>query len=299
MQQLAKSSVAVIALATLVSSGSSFAQGDWEWKADLQGSYGSYQGSTLRDDVSSVGALLGGDYLDSGGFTVGYNYTVVRLKAPTDDIKQNNLFLSGRLNFTPDALPGRLTGRLDVHFANNDDPTGNTDEVTVIAPQISFLSYDKNLYLDLGYARSNYQNDLDLDQWTPTVGIGMNQGADWLQGRVYYIRSSNSARSQGKSQTTALEAKYTHYFGPNGPLALSNVQLGGLFGERIYAVDGDAGVLYNLADLQKGSLTFGGQWAFSESSHLLLMGGVEKYRNEIISDSYNNVFVYLNYSSQF
>ncbi len=299
MKRVSTPLAAIVGLIAASGSFSAMAQSDWEWKLDAQGSYGSYSGSTLRDDVSSVGAIVSGEYLDSGGITLGYTYTTVGLKAPASDIDQSNIFLSGRLHFTPDQVPGRISLRMDVHFVDNNDPTGNTDEVTVVAPQVSYLSFDKNLYLDLGYARSVYQNSLSLNQWTPTIGFAMNDGSDWLQARLYYIESSNAARSQGKSNTSAIEAKYTHYFGPNGIAGLDNLQLGALLGERMFAVDGDAGAIYNLADIQKGALTVGGQWKLDESSRILLVGGYEKYTNNTIADDYNSTFVYLNYSAQF
>ncbi|MDQ6990688.1 MAG: hypothetical protein Q9M11_03050, partial [Mariprofundaceae bacterium] len=57
-------------------------------------------------------------------------------------------------------------------------------------PQLSFLNYRKSFYADLGYAYSSYPKGLSVSQLTPTVGLGFNQAADWLQMRVYWVKPS-------------------------------------------------------------------------------------------------------------
>ena len=215
-------------------------------------------------------------------------------------MRQNGGYLSGRLNFTPDLLPGRLTVRADVHIADNDDITNETDKVRVFAPQVSFLSFDKTKYLDLGYAHSSYgdsnigNGSLSVSQWTPTVGFGFNQGADWLQVRLYAVRISNERRSLNDSSTEAVEAKWTHYFlAPTG-LIPEHVQLGALVGKRIYAVDGDTAALYNLADMQRGGVLAGAQWKIASNFHLLLNGGYDRYETQVtgVSNKYNGEYIY-------
>jgi hypothetical protein len=265
---------------------------EWDVKVDLQGSYGDYAKSTEREDLWSAGLIVTADYLDNVGFTVGYNKTEVNYTPGTPKLTQDALFASVRFHDTPDLLPGRLTYRLDGHLIENDDPTGNTDEGRILAPQIAYLAFDKSLYLDLGYAHSSYAGDLTLTQWTPTLGIGLNQGNDWLQLRGYLIHSSNASRTQGKEDTSAVEAKLTHYFGSDAPLGIDRLQATLLGGQRMYAVDGDAGAVYNLADIQKGSLSLGGAWDLDDSWSVLLVGGLEKYENQDISDEYDNRYLY-------
>jgi hypothetical protein len=264
-----------------------WAAGEWITTAGAQAVYGSYGSSTQRDQVTGYGAVLSSDYLERGGFTLGLNRTDIKMNAGSEDIGQNALFASGKLNFTPDGVAGRLTGRMDVHVINNDDATNDTDGVKAYAPQVSYLSFDKRRYFDLGYARSIYRNDLEVNQFTPTVGFALNEGADWLQVRGWFIDPSNAARAQGESSTTALEAKLTHWFGANKPLGLDNVRLSALVGKRIYAVDPDAGAVANLSDVQRGGVSLGGEWKLGESMSVLAILSRDNYRNATIADDYS------------
>jgi len=270
---------------------------DWQVKSDVQGSYGKYSGSIKRKSLLSAGAIISADYLEKGGFSLGGNYTKLTFNAGSN-LNQQSVYGSIHYNVYLDALPGPLTLRLDGHGINNNDTTGNTDNVKVIAPQISFLNYSKTFYIDLGYARSSYKNNLTVDQWTPTLGMGFNDGADWLQVRGYFIKPSNKLRAQNVSRTSAADVKLTHWLAPDAWLGLEKVQLAGLFGDRIYAVDGDAAAVYNLADVQKGSVSLALQWKLSQSLHLMLAAGNERYLDNTINDSYNNRYAYINLSTQ-
>jgi len=275
------------------------AAGEWTSTLGAQAIYGSYSGADQRDALSGYGLLLSSDYLERGGYTLGLNRTDVKAKGGVADTKQNALFASGRTHFTLGKLPGRLTARLDLHFVDNDDATRNTDEVTAIAPQVSYLSFDKRRYFELGYAHSSYKNNLSVNQWTPTVGIGLNDGADWLQLRGWLIDPSNPARAQGKDSTTALEMKWTHWLAANAA-RIDNVKVGLVAGERVYAVDGDAGSVANLADINRGGLSLGAEWKLGKTSTLLAMIGQEQFRNASLTpvDDYALNYAYLWLSSQ-
>lgn len=264
-----------------------WAAGEWTTTAGAQALYGSYGGSTQRDKVTGYGAVLSSDYLERGGFTLGVNRTDIKMNPGSEDIGQNALFASGKLNFTPDGAGGRITGRMDVHVINNDDASNDTDGVKAYAPQVSFLSYDKRCYFDLGYARSNYRNDLDVNQWTPTAGFALNNGADWVQLRGWLVDPSNAVRAQGESSTAALEAKITHWFGPAKPLGLDNVRLSALVGKRIYAVDPDAGAVANLSDIQRGGVSLGGEWKIGKGMSVLAILSRDNYRNATLADDYS------------
>lgn len=278
------------AIATLAAAlaAPAWAAGEWTTTAGAQAVYGSYNGSAQRDKITSYGAVISSDYLERGGFTIGLNRTDVKMKPGSADIGQDALFASGKLNFTPDGVAGRLTGRMDIHSISNDDASGDTDGVKAYAPQVSFLSYDKRRYFDLGYTRSNYRNDLSVNQWTPTVGFALNDGADWVQLRGWFIDPSNAVRAQGKSSTSALEAKLTHWCGPQkSSLGLDNVRLSALVGERIYAVDPDAGAIANLSDIQRGGVSMGGEWKFGKNGSVLAVLSYDKYRNATLANDYN------------
>lgn len=279
---------------------------EWTMKITPQFTYGPYSGAPTRDSMTSTGIYADAQYLERGGITVGAIHTDLKMKQDLPTLRQNGGYLSGRLNFTPDFLPGRITVRADVHQANNNDVTNETDHVSVFAPQVSFLSFDKTKYVDLGYAHSSYgdsnigNGSLTVTQWTPTVGFGFNQGADWLQVRLYDERISNELRALNKSSTDAVEAKWTHYFLASKGLIPEQVQLGALIGERIYAVDGDSAVLYNLSDMQRGGVLAGAQWKIASNLHLLINGGYDRYETQStgVSTKYNGEYIYTGISAQ-
>ena len=66
-----------------------------------------------------------------------------------------------------------------------------------------------------------------------------------------------------------------------------------LVGERIYAVDSDTYSLYNIADLQKGSLAVNAEWRFGQRSSLLAEAGYENYEDIVLDNRYNSTYIYL------
>lgn len=274
----------------------------WSIKATPQFTYGSYQGSPTRNSITSAGVYADAQYLERGGITVGAMRTSLSMKLGAPTLQQNNAFLSGRLNFTPDLLPGRLTLRADIHQANNNDVTNETNGVSAIAPHVSFTNFEKTRYFALGYTRSRYgdsnigNGSLTITQWTPTVGLGFNQGADWLQLRAYDIRVSNAVRAQNNAGTDAVEVKWTHYLA-SAALMPEQIQIGALLGKRIYAVDSDSASIYNLADMQRGSVSLGAQWKLTSDARLLLQSGHERYVSSG-GIGYSGTYIYAGISNQ-
>jgi hypothetical protein len=183
---------------------------DWYMKSSGQMLLKNYSGSSQLDNLFGFGVFLNADYLERGGFSVGYNFNQTNYKSGlASGLQENNekiLFLSGRANFYPDPLPGKLTLRLDGYVGNDEMsfraatptpvPMGGgssqktitlSDEFVVVYPMVSFLNYDKTFYADFGYAYSSYRSedigtdDIDINQWTPTLGFGFNRAYDWLQ----------------------------------------------------------------------------------------------------------------------
>jgi hypothetical protein len=257
----------------------------WALKATPSITSGSYSGSQQRDKISDVGLMISGDYLEQGGVTVGYSNTQVNMKNASA-IKQDNYVVSARTNYFPDGLTGHLTLRLDGYKVNNNDATGNTNNVTALAPQISWVSSDGMLYADLGYAKSRYQNQLNASQFTPTIGFGLNEGADWIQLRSYLISGLNPVRAANKSRTTALDANWTHYFDTGATLVPATMSLGVSTGEKIYAVDMDAQSVSNLADLSKGGATVGLGWNVAKDTKLFVLAGQTKYSDVALNNNY-------------
>lgn len=271
-----------------------------------QATYVSYSNSPLRDNVMSAGMDLDVNYLERGGISIGYSNAKLTLKSNLTAIDQTSTHLSGRWNLTPDSLPGVLTAGLDGIQANNNDTTNETNAVHVVAPHLTFLDFNKNYYLDFGYARTTYgdskigNGSLTVDQLVPTVGIAFNQAGDWLQFSWYNIRFSNAKRAQQLTAVNALDTKWTHYFSGGG-FVPEQIQLGGMLGQQIYAVDG--GNVYNFSDIHKGGASASAQWDLGADVHLTLQSGYDLYDAAAVTglaaaSSYSALYAYLGVASQ-
>ena len=296
----------------------------WEMRLTAQTVYGSYNDADLRDSLFGAGFFLGGDYLEKGGFTVGYTYTEVDGKGSGagtfDTLEENTAYLSGKIHTYPDSFSGRLTWRLDGYLIkddasgkgnNNNNGQGNSGnaagayvggdaDIGVANPIVTFMNNAKDLSFEMGYAYSNYDYDggdeYQAHQVTPTMGFAVGGQSNWIQLRAYFIHISEDDVNDGNNDTTAVEAKWTHWFGPSGPLGLDSMGLSAMVGERFLAVDSDAAVVYTLADEQQGSVALNGVWKLGEKTSLMLQGGYEQYENRVINNDYDSTYIYLNLS---
>jgi hypothetical protein len=276
-----------------------YAESGWKYRLDIQGEGGGYRNSLFRNYIAGGGVYVHADH-ERGGIILGYNRMRIDFKLGIGDIFQEEYFASGQLHFKPPLLGGVFTTRFDFYRINNNDAGNYTDDVIILAPQLSWMNQSKSFYLDIGYARSIYRRNLDVDQLTPTIGFAFNDGYDWIQLRTYLIKSSNVLRSQGKAETVALDVKWTHYFGQNKPLGLLEyIRLGILAGERVFAVDGDAIDVFNLSNTQKGTVSLITKWALTKKQKILLGAGLSRYKNGFVNDTYILPIVYAGYSISF
>ncbi len=279
----------------------------WKLKLTPQVTYVGFGGSKLRSDMVSTGLYFDAQYSDIGGIAGGSTYTQLNYKGSISTLNQAAEFLSGRLNVKQDFLPGRLSLSLDGHQINNDDSSNESDDVQVLAPQLSFLNNSQWFYADLGYAVSFYgkssdgNGSLSVQQWTPTLGFGFNNNYDWLQLRLYDVNISNPLRTL-HDHTDAVEIKLTHYFSPKSIWIPHSVTIGGLAGNRMYAVDSDTKLVYNLADEQKGGGFLAAQWKLSGHYLVTLSAGSDIYQTQDKANgnqyTYTGTFGYLGVTKQ-
>ncbi len=279
-----------------VTSSLTIAADQWKNSITLQSLIGSYEQSVKRDSIFSGGVIFTGDYLDNGGFSLGLNHSNVKFDVEDNNISQNSIFLSGRYNIFTDDLSGKIILRTDLHYIDNDDVTKNTDMVKAIAPQLTYIPYSGDYSLNFGFAFSSFQNDLSVYQYTPNIGFGFNDKKDWLNIGAYLIYPDNSQRAQGKTSTKAIEATLTHWLGKDGYLPINYLTANILLGERIYAVDNNAGAIYNLANVQENSFSLGCSWDLGNQLSMLTVIGQENFEDVEISDPFSNRYFYINLS---
>jgi len=296
------------------------ADNPWTTTVIPQAYWQSYSGTATRDNSFSFGANVTGDYLESSRLGVGYNFTLVDLDNNAT-IVENLLYATGSQHWFLDALPGKLTLRLDVYGGNstleyniNTPPTGmkkklvsgssnkqrESTTISALQPIVSFINYNKTLYLDLGYAYSDYTKNLDttVTQVTPTLGFGWNDSYDWLQVRSYLIKLDESDGLYNDSNYSSMELSYTHWFAAGAASNLDFFRITMLGGKRVLAVDPDSAVVYSNGDIQTGTLAASAQWKFSETNRFLLLANYNNYKNDVVNDKYSGLLFYLNTQHQ-
>ncbi|MBF0190942.1 MAG: hypothetical protein HQL99_07285 [Magnetococcales bacterium] len=287
-----------VAMALTLMSGTAIAgeaQGDgrpgtpdgWQFRLTPQFTYLPYHGETTRDESTNYGVTFDAERPERYGVTLALSHMRLDMRSGLPALDQDTGFASGRVHFTSSWFPGRMTVRLDGYSVSSNDATHETDDVDTIALQLAHLNTSRSLYVDLGYAASGYgdsrigNGDLTVQQWTPTLGFALNDGADWMQARLYDVRVSNARRAMQHSGTDAVELKWTHYFPSGNDWLPGSTQLGGLLGQRIYGVDWDTAVLFNLADTQQGGVMAGAQWRLGSNLDWLLSAGVDRYTTQV------------------
>ncbi len=266
----------------------------WDIDIGLQSSLTNYSNSVVRKEKKASGFLLNADYLNTSGLTFVYQHSKIDYKLGIKAINQDNAFISFRHILRPDELNGLLTLKLSAFHIVNNDPDELTDHVNVVVPEISYLNYQRNLYLGLAYNHSSYPFQLIVRQWEPAIGIALNNDQNWLQLRGFFISTKQKNVSLYQKNTQALDISLTHFFDKNRLLPLNHIKANVLIGERIFAVDSHTATVYNLSDIQRGSISLSLEFQLSDSMRINIAGGRERFINKSNYDKYSSVFFYAN-----
>ena len=298
MKPIYKIIVPFVLLLGILSSQSVFAGDIWYVSATASVMPGNYSGSKQRNSLLSSSIILNADYLDAFSFSVAYNNFKINFKpvnGVSSDINQDQFAGRMQYHFFSDLFKGRLTAQLVAYDISNDDITKLTDDVSVISPGFFYRNINKTLSVGIEYVRSKYSsnNHLVMTQWTPSFGFGFNNKADWLGFKAFLIDSSDRRLSQGEDAMKSLDIKWTHWLAPDALLNINHFFISVLAGQRIFAVDNDAFSVYNLADVQKGSLLAGVTWKLKYDIDITSLMGLDRYENKSINDSYNQQYLYL------
>ena len=262
--------IATIAIGASLASGGAWAeQKGWEHTLNLRLGLADYDGSPQHDDFHAQWVYAKGENPRWGGYTAGFGHLTRNLLARAQDVHQADLY--GEFHRHLPAFGGRLTAGLYLHYADTDHQSGNSDGVFAVEPRIAWLSGDKRLYVDLGYAYSDYPKGFHVSQWTPTVGV--NLGPASIRLRHYHIEPSNPALAFGRDDTDATELMLSYRFGPQGPLGINAVYLNLLGGERVYALDSELLYMMPLTSRQTDSYRLGASWRLGKELRLGVMAG--------------------------
>lgn len=311
-----------VAYAVLLSSNAVVpvkAADSWIFGVTPQLLVGQYSGSEQRDTLFGYGISFNADYLDKSTVNFGYDSQTINGKAENPDIKETNLYMSGRYIHYSDSIGGKLGFRADGYnikdntktssssggtgMGNNKSSTivvTSTDSADVVYAQVDFMNFSESLYGDIGYSHSSYDYDnsasalLDnnVSQFTLTAGFAFNSRYDWLQSRGYFIQLDHGDNTNDVEKSNALEMKWLHWYNPGNFLNTHSSIFKILLGKRLYAVDPDTHTAYSISDLQTGSVAAGVDWKVGEQGKFLVLIGYDKYENLALSDKYASRYIF-------
>lgn len=299
---------------------------DWQKSTIVQSYLQSYDGDTSRQLDFNAGAYVNMDYLESGGVSLGYNFTFTEFENKAD-LTEHLFYLSGRHHVYMDTLPGKLILRIDGYVGedtlryNVNNPPGpiagghmgrggmsgggsstvsESTDIFIYQPILAYSNYKKTFYADLGYSHSEYSGtvNIDVDQITPTLGFGWNSSYDWLQLRGYLIELKTPTTSSADDQFESVELKFTHWFADSTISSIEYWRFSTIIGERLLAVDPDAAAVYSTADKQTASLALSAQWKLSAATNILTLVSASQYENITANNEYDSLLFYLNLQQQ-
>ena len=282
--------------------GSAHAFDNYNFTANTQLLSSQYRDALSKESLSTQGLSLAADHLDRWQLSLGYNRTTVEFSEGINPTNQRELVAKWRHTFFKNAPGGKLNNQVSLYRIDNDDPTGNTDNVNALHWRLSHLNASSDLYLDTAFSFSSYPQDLTVWQWSPTVGLSLPWfSAQWFQLRFYAITPSEATLAQNYTRTTAFDVQWTRWLSPSSNwLWPHSIQLGLLGGTRMYAVDDDATSVYNNSAAQTGSLTVTVSWQLTDHTQLILNGGQANYTEDDTTTNTKNDFnsrhLYLNLS---
>jgi hypothetical protein len=248
------------------------AQDVWQLNTSVNAMTGKYDGSLIMKKQHGLGVRLNGERANEGGFSVGLQSTHIDMQplVPKATQEQNNWFLSGYAYTPSPSLSGRFKWQLDVHRVLNDALQGNSDGVSAVVPQVSWVSFDKPLTFDLSYAQSRYHNTRTIHQLSPSLGFGFNNNQNWFQIRGYLIQNLEPNLSMGMSSSHATDFRLTQLFQSPSPWVPQSVTLGLERGKKIYFVDAVTQTVHNLPMRNDGGENIAAVWRFAQSNQLKL-----------------------------
>jgi hypothetical protein len=215
---------------------------------------------------------LNAERLNQGGFSVGLQSTHIDMQplVPKATQDQNNWLLSGYVYAPSPSLSGRFKWQLDVHRVLNDALQGNSDGVTAVVPQLSWVSFDRPLTFDLSYAQSRYPNTRTIHQISPSVGFGLNNNQNWFQIRGYLIHNLEPGVSMGMTSSHATDFRLIQLFQSPSPWVPQSVTLGLERGKKIYFVDAVTQTVHNVPMRNDGGESIAAIWNLGQKTQLKL-----------------------------
>ena len=248
------------------------AEDAWQINTSVVAMTGQYANAMLLREQRGTGLQVSAEKDRIWGVTAGLQTTHMDLQpiVPTGAIHQNNWLLSGFARLPSSALPGLWTLQLDAYKSTNDAADHGRSNVQAIAPQVTWMSFERPLKLDFAYASSKYQTMNRIIQRSASVAYGFNSSKDWVQVRSYDISHLTPAAAMGQSQARGTDIALTHFLTDPAVWQPVFVSLRRQTGQRIYYIDVDSQVNFNLPMRNDGGTSLAARWAINPKTALTL-----------------------------
>lgn len=245
-------------------------QENWQFNSAVNAMHGDYNGSLIMNKQHGLGMRLTGEQSNAWGISLGLQSTHIDMQplVPKATQEQNNWLLSSYGYVSSAAQSGRWKMQLDVHRVFNDALQGNSDGVTAVVPQVSWVSFDRPLTFDVSYAQSHYKNTSTIHQISPSLGFGFNNHQNWFQLRGYLIKNLDPSVSMGLSSGHASDFKLTQFFQSASFWLPQSVTVGFERGKKIYFVDAVTQTLHNLPMRNDGGENIAAVWKLGQKTQL-------------------------------
>lgn len=246
------------------------AQDEWQFNSAVNVMRGDYDGSRIMNRQHGLGVRLSGERSNAWGFTVGLQSTHIDMQpfVPKATQAQNNWLLSSYGYVPSSSQTGRWKVQLDVHRVFNDALQGNSDGVTAVVPQVSWVSFERPFTFDVSYAHSRYQNTPTIHQISPSMGFGFNNQQNWFQLRGYLIKNLDPKLSMGMSSSHAADFRLTQFFQSASLWVPQSVTVGVERGKKIYFVDAVTQTVHNLPMRNDGGESIAAVWKLGQKTQL-------------------------------
>ncbi len=245
-------------------------------QAGLKSTQVDYGKSAPRDLFTSLGTFVDVDHLDWLGVGLGVDRDRTRLVSEST-VPQTNLY--GQVRFYIPLGGRKLILRGDGLRLTREPGQGSTGTTSVVGYHLGWLS-DRDppvarVYVDAAHHRSTYTSTFQVDQWTPTLGLGFNGNTDWftLAGTRITVRDATTI---AKDPLTSMKVPWTHFFLPDVAWKPASFGASITGGRRIYEVTPEAGHVVNHGETQTGGWSLDLGWKFKTWS-LGLYGGRSKW----------------------
>ena len=280
----------------------------WQLTGSANVGFSTYRDSPKADSQTEFSAFVDGQYLDGLGGGAGY-IRQDRNASSRNRLTNNIIYLGAWKAFYTDVIPGRISVLLDSYTVNGNVEQGkgkgaaaatqaDTDDIDIINPTLIYMNADKDLSLELSYARSRLASvnaavaDVTVRQWTPAVALFINDRYDRIYLRHYAIDLSNDSRATNITHTTGTELKWTHWARAGGT-GLRDVTVALFAGERLYGVDREARRVDCFPEKLTGAASIGTIWGLSQASAFYAYAGLERYANADDGSRFTAGYLYL------